>query len=58
MGQTIENRYLVSDSKQALSVIAISDKIKETSVATIKEMQEMGIDLYMLTGDNRSHSKK
>ena len=46
-----------ADSKQALSVIAISDKIKETSVEAIKEMQEMGIDLYMLTGDNEATAK-
>lgn len=46
-----------SDSKQALSVIAISDKIKETSVEAIKELQEMGIDLYMLTGDNEATAK-
>jgi Cu2+-exporting ATPase len=46
-----------ADSKQALSVIAISDKIKETSVQAIKEMQEMGIDLYMLTGDNEATAK-
>lgn len=35
-------------ANKALSVIAISDKIKETSVAAIKKC-EMGIDLYMLT---------
>ncbi|MBD77643.1 MAG: copper-translocating P-type ATPase [Crocinitomicaceae bacterium] len=46
-----------SDNKQALSVIAISDKIKETSAQAIKEMQEMGIDLYMLTGDNEATAK-
>ncbi|MGO1243908.1 cation-translocating P-type ATPase [Sphingobacterium sp. JB170] len=46
-----------SDSKQALSVLAISDKIKETSVQAIKEMQDMGIDLYMLTGDNEATAK-
>jgi len=46
-----------SDSKQALSVLAISDKIKETSVAAINEIQEMGIDLYMLTGDNETTAK-
>lgn len=46
-----------ANSKQALSVVAISDKIKETSVAAIKEMQEMGIDLYMLTGDNEATAK-
>jgi Cu2+-exporting ATPase len=46
-----------ASSKQALSVIAISDKIKETSVAAIKEMQDMGIDVYMLTGDNEATAK-
>ena len=46
-----------ANSKQALSVIAIADKIKETSVQAIKEMQEMGIELYMLTGDNESTAK-
>src|SRR5690606_21483182 len=46
-----------SDSKQAISVLAISDKIKESSVTAIKEMQEMGIDLYMLTGDNEATAK-
>lgn len=46
-----------ADSKQAISVIAISDKIKETSVKAIKQMQEMGIDLYMLTGDNEATAR-
>lgn len=46
-----------ADSKKALSVIAISDKIKETSVTAIQKMQEIGIDLYMLTGDNEATAK-
>ncbi|HWL00707.1 MAG TPA: heavy metal translocating P-type ATPase [Parapedobacter sp.] len=46
-----------ANSKQALSVVAISDKIKETSIQAIKEMQEMGIELYMLTGDNEATAK-
>ncbi|MBL7737334.1 MAG: copper-translocating P-type ATPase [Chitinophagaceae bacterium] len=46
-----------SDSKQALSVIAISDKVKESSAAAIKELQDMGIELYMLTGDNEATAK-
>jgi Cu2+-exporting ATPase len=37
-----------ANSKQALSVIAISDKIKETSVEAIKQMQDMGIDCICL----------
>lgn len=46
-----------ANSKEALSVVAISDKIKETSVQAIKEIQDMGIDLYMLTGDNEATAK-
>jgi len=46
-----------ANSKQALSVIAIADKIKETSVQAIREMQDMGIELYMLTGDNEATAK-
>ena len=56
-GKQSKTVILFSDSKQALSVIAISDKIKETSVQAIKEMQDMGIDLYMLTGDNEATAK-
>ena len=43
-----------SDSNRALSVLAISDKIKDSSVTAIRQLQEMGIDLYMLTGDNEA----
>ena len=46
-----------ANSQQALSVIAISDRIKETSIEAIRQMQEMGIDLYMLTGDNEATAK-
>ena len=46
-----------SNSKLALSVLAISDKIKETSVQAIKEMQNKGIELYMLTGDNEATAR-
>ncbi|MFA7493272.1 MAG: heavy metal translocating P-type ATPase [Proteiniphilum sp.] len=46
-----------ADSRQALSVIAISDKIKETSIDAIRQMQDMGIELYMLTGDNEATAK-
>ena len=46
-----------ADIRQALSVIAISDKIKETSIDAIRQMQDMGIELYMLTGDNEATAK-
>src|SRR5690606_2224416 len=42
---------------RALAVIAIADKIKETSVEAIRELQQMNIEIYMLTGDNESTAK-
>ena len=41
-----------ADDKKALCVIAISDKIKESSVRAIKQLNDAGIEVYMLTGDN------
>ncbi|MDO5665238.1 MAG: heavy metal translocating P-type ATPase [Bacteroidia bacterium] len=46
-----------ADSKKALAVLAISDKIKDTSITAIQKMQEMGIEIYMLTGDNEATAK-
>lgn len=41
-----------SDSKKLLAIIAIADKIKDTSKQAIKKMQNSGIEVFMLTGDN------
>ncbi len=39
---------------ELLAVIAISDKIKETSLKAVKELKNSGIEVHMLTGDNIS----
>ena len=57
MGKQSKTVIWFANSKQALAVIAIADKIKETSVTGYPEMREMGIDLYMLTGDNEATAK-
>lgn len=41
-----------ADNKQVLAVIAITDKIKDSSKDVINQLQNSGIDVYMLTGDN------
>lgn len=41
-----------ADEKEALATIAITDKIKATSSQAIKKLQDEGIAVYMLTGDN------
>jgi P-type Cu2+ transporter len=43
-----------SDDNQAIAVVAIADKIKETSIEAIQQLQESGISVYMLTGDNEA----
>lgn len=42
-----------SDSENVLAVIAIADKIKATSRQAVEALQQKGIEVYMLTGDNR-----
>jgi P-type Cu2+ transporter len=41
-----------ANQQQVLAIIAIADKIKATSPNAIKQLQQMGIEVYMLTGDN------
>ncbi|MEN9448542.1 MAG: hypothetical protein RJA25_1832 [Bacteroidota bacterium] len=46
-----------ADNENALAVLAISDKIKASSKEAIRQLKEMNIDLYMLTGDNEATAK-
>lgn len=46
-----------ANSKKTLAVLAISDKIKETSATAIQQLKDMGIELHMLTGDNETAAK-
>lgn len=46
------------DANKVLAVIAIADKIKETSQTAIKQLQESGIEVYMLTGDAEATARE
>lgn len=46
-----------TNQQKVLAVIAIADKIKASSKAAIESLQGMGIDVYMLTGDNEQTAK-
>jgi Cu2+-exporting ATPase len=44
-------------NNKILSIIAITDKVKFTSARAIRNLQNMGIEVYMLTGDNTQTAK-
>jgi len=56
-GKQAKSVIWFADSRQALCVMAVTDKVKVTSAKAIKTLQGMGIDLYMLTGDNQTTAK-
>ncbi len=42
-----------ADEKSVLGIISVADIVKPTSKAAIKEFEAMGIEVVMLTGDNK-----
>jgi Cu+-exporting ATPase len=40
-----------------LALVAIADKLKETSVRAIEKLQKMGIEVWMITGDKESTAR-
>ena len=48
---------LVAYGGEISGILTLSDKIKENSKKTIKELDKMNIETYMLTGDNRFSAK-
>lgn len=46
-----------ANSQKVVSVLAIADQVKATSQKAIQELQQSGIEVYMLTGDNQTTAK-
>lgn len=53
-GKTV---MMLSDGKRALGMVAVADTIKDTSKAAVAELQNMKIEVYMITGDNERTAK-
>ena len=46
-----------ANDENALAVLAIADRIKDTSKEAIQQLTNAGIEVYMLTGDNEATAK-
>ena len=44
---------LVGSEKKVVGIVAVADTIKEESKTAINELKDMGIDIFMITGDNK-----
>ncbi len=59
--EMLENANTViwfASNQRTLAIVSISDKIKETSIDAIKQIHKLGIEVFMLTGDNEQTAKK
>jgi len=48
-GKTV---VIVGTAKEIIGLIAVMDKVRDTTVETISKLREMGIETMMITGDN------
>ncbi len=48
-GKTV---MLLSSGKTLLGIVAVADTIKESSPEAIKQLHSLGLEVYMITGDN------
>lgn len=46
-----------ADQYNVLAVLAVSDAIKSTSVEAVRKLQQSGIEVYMLTGDDEATAR-
>lgn len=48
---------LMAKNNEIAAIVAVADTIKESSLNAINELKDMGIDIYMITGDNERTAK-
>lgn len=48
---------ILSEGKNVIGIIAIADEIKEDSPEAIRRLRKIGLEVYMITGDNERTAK-
>ena len=46
-----------ADNDKVVALIAVADKVKESSARAVRELKDMGIEVVMLSGDNERTAK-
>lgn len=44
---------IIANKEKVLGIIAVADQVKESSASVVAKLTKMGIEVYMITGDNR-----
>jgi len=44
---------MFADEKNVIGIIALADKIKDSSIKAVRKLKEMNLDVVMLTGDSK-----
>ena len=57
LSQNGETPLFFIEDKELLGIISVADEIKEDSKEAIKQFHNMGLKVYMLTGDNEKTAK-
>jgi len=53
-GKTV---MVLSDNKKPLALLGVADTIRESAVTAVEKLEKMGIEVYMITGDNARTAK-
>lgn len=56
-GNEAKTIFFFAKSGKVLAIIAVADTIKENSSSAVSNLQEKGISVYMVTGDNEQTAK-